>query len=214
MQYSRFGKSSLILSLSYSFTTNDIQQIYTNTDTVGISRLTYSNIASKNNIAFNASYNFPVNKHLNLNVSGNLLYTRLEGRLNSNTINNSGVISDVNLGINYILNESMQINGRFAYTSPAIYLQGKNSPYPVLILGGTKQLFNKRLSLGASVVNPFSHYQYINNSYSGIDFHQQTKTQTYNRTFLIKAALRFGQIKGRIRTNNKGINNDDAIKAK
>lgn len=214
LQYSRFKKSTLVVSLSYSFTNNQIQQIYSITDTSNISRLTYDNVSKMKNLGLNLSYNLNLSKKINLNVSGNGIYTRLTGMANSSSliVKQSGVVGEVSAGVNYSLKDNFQVNSRFSYTSPRIFLQGRTTSYPILILGGSKQLFDKRLSLGISVTNPFTKYQYIDNIFSGTDFQQESRTQVYNRSFSIQAAFKFGKIKGNIRTNSKGIDNNDTIK--
>lgn len=214
MQYSRFKKSTLVVSLAYAFTNNQIQQIYSVTDTSSIARLTYDNVSKIKNLSLNLSYNLSLTKKINLNVSGNGTYTRLAGMTDSSSVivKQSGVLGEVNVGVNYNLADNFQVNGRFAYTTPAIFLQGRTTSYPILIFGGSKQLFEKRLSLGFSVMNPFTKYRYIDNIFSGTGFKQESRTQVYNRSFSIQAAYKFGKIKGSIRTNSKGIENDDTIK--
>jgi hypothetical protein len=214
MQYSRFKKSTVVVSLAYAFSNNQIQQIYSITDTSGIARLTYDNVSKIKNLSLNLSYNLSLSKKINLNVSGNGTYTRLAGMTDSSSVmvEQSGVLGEVNVGINYNLAENFQVNGRFAYTSPAIFLQGRTTSYPIFIFGGTKQLFEKRLSLGFSVMNPFTKYRYIDNIFSVTSFRQESRTQFYNRSFSVQAAFKFGQIKGSIRTNSKGINNNDILK--
>jgi outer membrane receptor protein involved in Fe transport len=214
LQYSRFKKSTLVLSLAYAFSNNQIQQIYSVTDTSSVARLTYDNVSKIKNLSLNLSYNLSLTKKMNLNVSGNGAYTRLAGMTDSirEIVKQSAVLGEVNVGVNYSFADDFQVNGRFAYTSPAIFLQGRTTSYPILILGGSKQLFEKRLSLGFSMMNPFTKYRYIDNIFSGTSFKQESRTQVYNRSFSIQAAFKFGQIKGSIRTNSKGINNDDTIK--
>lgn len=214
LQYSRFKKSSLVLSLAYAFTNNQIQQIYSITDTSGIARLTYDNVSKIKNLSLNLSYNLSLTKKINLNVSSYGTYTRLTGMTDSSNVivKQSGVLGEVNVGVNYSLSDNFQVNGRFAYTSPAIFLQGRTTSYPIFIFGGTKQLFKKRLSLGFSVMNPFTKYRYIDNIFSGTGFRQESRTQFYNRSFSIQAAFKFGQIKSAIRTNSKGIDNNDILK--
>lgn len=211
-RYTKFSKSSLILSASYLSSNNEVQQIYSLTDSIDVLRLTYGNVASKKNLAFNISYSFPILKKLNVNFSGNTLFTKLQGVVNQSELSRAGIVCDLNLGINYSVNQTTLINVRAAYTSPSIYLQGNVNNYPAILIGASKSFLNKRMTISGNIANPFTKFQRIKADFDSFEFEQRQITQIYARSFLIKASFSYGEIKTRTRERTKTISNDDMLK--
>jgi outer membrane receptor protein involved in Fe transport len=214
LQYSRFRKSALTASIYYSFVNNDIQQVLSNTDTIGVSKLTYANVGKKSNLGFSMSYSVGLSKTVNMNFSGNLTYLRINGMVEGKAVINKGFMTDLNAGLNYSLAKTWILDGRFSYTSPVIYLQGKTSSYPYYVFSASKTFLGNKLSASLSIVNPFKKFQDVQSTYMDQHVHQTSTVQTYYRTILIRAGYRFGQLKSKIQTNRKSISNDDAISQK
>jgi hypothetical protein len=214
IQYRRFKKSSLIVGLKYSFSNDVIQQILTNTQTEGVFRLTFSNIGKKEDLSTNVSFNQPVNKSINLNFAGNLIYTNLTGTVNGLSQNNSGFTGDVNLGFNFSLKDKTQLSSRVNYSAPSIFLQGQRDNFPYIIFGGSRSFFKNKLSLSGSLINPFSKLRNIESDYTDDNFVQNSLSESFFRQYQIRVNYRFGQLKKTSRTNRKGIQNNDAIGVK
>lgn len=214
IQYRRFKKSSFIIGLKYSFSNDVIQQILTNTQTEGVFRLTFSNIGKKNDLSTNVSFNQPVNKFINLNSSGNLIYTNLTGIVNGSSQNNSGFTGDFNLGFNFSLKDKTQLSSRINYSAPSIFLQGQRDNFPYIIFGGSRSFFKNKLSLSTSLINPFSKLRNIESNYSDDNFVQNSFSESFFRQYQIRMNYRFGQLKKTSRTNRKSIQNNDAIGVK
>jgi hypothetical protein len=214
IQYRRFKKSSLIIGLKYSFSNNLIQQILTNTLNDGVFRLTYANIGKKNDISSNLSFNQSLNKAVNLNLSGNLIYTNLKGTINGLNQINSGFTGDFNLGLNFTLKNKTQLSSRFNYSAPSIFLQGQRNNFPYVIFGGSRSFYKNKLSVSGSLINPFSKLRSIESEYVGDDFIQNSLSESFFRQYQIRVNYRFGQLKKTSRTTRKSIQNNDAIGVK
>lgn len=214
IQYRRFKKSSFIVGLKYSFSNDVIQQILTNTQTDGVFRLTFSNIGKKDDLSTNISFNQPINKFINLNFSGNLIYTNLAGVVNGLSQNNSGFTGDVNLGLNFTLKDKTQLSSRINYTAPSILLQGQRNNLPYIIFNASRPFIKNKLSISASLLNPFSKFRNFTNVYSGSNFIQNSESESFFSQYQIRINYRFGKLKKASRTNRKGIQNNDAIGVK
>jgi hypothetical protein len=198
----------------YNYTNNDIQQILSERDTLGVSKLTYVNIGRKSNLGLTASYNISLSKVTHAYMSGTLRHVKLESFVENERVANIGWMGDFNFGLNYSPAKSVQLTGRFSYTSPDIYLLGKVNNYPYYILSGSKRLLSDRLSISASIVNPFKKFQYVKNTYSGLDFEQTMTRQVYNRSCMFTASYKIGKLKGQIKRSNKSISNSDELSVK
>ena len=214
IQYRRFKKSSLIIGLKYSFSNNLIQQILTNTLNDGVFRLTYGNIGKKNDISSNLSFNQSLNKAVNLNLSGNLIYTNLTGTINGLNQINSGFTGDFNLGLNFTLKNKTQLSSRFNYSAPSIFLQGQRNNFPYVIFNGSRSFYKNKLSVSGTLINPFSKFRSIESEYLSDDFIQNSLSESFFRQYQIRVNYRFGQLKKTSRTTRKGIQNNDAIGVK
>ncbi len=71
-------------------------------------------------------------------------------------------------------------------------------------------MFNKKLALTATLINPFAKFRYLTQTYTGADFSQSSRVEYYYRTLSLKASYKFGQVKSS-RKNDKTIKNNDAI---
>lgn len=214
LQYSRFAKNSFILSLLYNYTSNDIQQIFSASDSSAVTKLTYANIGRNDNIGLAANYSISLSKVLNGYTSGIIKYVKLKNSIENNLLTNSGWIVDVNLGLSYTPSKSIQFSGRFSYSSPNLYLLGKVNNYPYYVFSSSKTFLSDRLSVTATVVNPLKKFQYIETTYSDISFNQTATEQIYNRSIMLRASYKIGKLKDQIKRSNKSITNDDEISIK
>lgn len=213
-QLRRIKKSSLVMSLRYSFSKNTIQRVLVEASDDSKSRVTYLNIGQLNNLGLNLSYNTAIIKALNLNFSNNLTYTSISGIINNAEVTRSGYLIDLNVGLTATLNKNLVVNGRYSYSSPSIFLQARTTTFPYFVFSGTQNILNKKVSIGASLINPFSKYRYVSTNFINSGFDTNTQNQIFYRAFILRASYRFGEIKAWGRRNQKTIKNNDAISIK
>jgi outer membrane receptor protein involved in Fe transport len=81
--YSLTKKTSLVTSLTYSFSNNGIQQLSTlQPDSIILT--SYQNVGKRDELTFNGNLNFPITKQFSLTANGNLAYVWLKGYFDSN----------------------------------------------------------------------------------------------------------------------------------
>ena len=88
-------------------------------------------------------------------------------------------------------------------------LQGSSNGSISPSVYGSKQLIKNKLSLSASVNNPFSKYRDAVTETTGSNFNQTISNQNYWRTFNFSLNYNFGKLKESIKKTKRGINNDD-----
>lgn len=210
-QFSQMKTGSLILGLLYDFSHNEIQQIMSEGDTAGIYHLTYGNIGKSNKAGFTASYNAALNNSINASFSGNLKYVHLKGETATDAFQNSGWTGDLNMSLNYMLSDNFYLVGNFSYTTPSFHLQGKTTSYPYYVFQAAKSMFNNKLSLTASMINPFKRYQLLKTSYSENGAVQEVRDQVHYRVFNFQLTWKFGGLKQQLNKVRKTIENDDEL---
>ena len=82
----------------------------------------------------------------------------------------------------------------------------------MVIFNVNKQLIKNKLSLSASIRNPFTKYRTNQTETNGPDFAQVNRNQVYFRSYSMSLNYNFGKLKGGIKKNKRGINNDDVSK--
>ncbi len=214
LQYSYIKKNSLIASLSYMPARDIIQQILTNTDLVGVSRITYENIGKRDDLSLNLSYNAAMGKGVTINASSSLLYSTLNSTIAGVIVKNNGYSGDVNFGIGYAATKRLFLNGRFNYNAPLVTLQGKQTFYPYYVFSGAQTFFKDKLSLKLSLANPFSQFRDNKFEFSDSNINQVEVIQNYYRLYIVSASYRFGLLKSQNRSNRKSIQNADELKLK
>ncbi|WP_299516861.1 outer membrane beta-barrel protein [Mucilaginibacter sp.] len=212
MNYSRFKKGSINIGLSYSVASNTVQQISTYDKATGITRSTFDNVGKNQSLGSNFNVNYPITRLWNFNLNGNLNYLWLEGTVNGALTKNSGLQGFFNASTGYKLGKGYRVNANFNFNSPFISLQGKSNAYLYTAYSGSKEIIKNKVTLSASVSNPFSKYRTNIRNTNGIDFVQSNYTQSYLRVYAISLHYRFGKLKDAIRRNQRTINSDDISK--
>jgi ferric enterobactin receptor len=70
-------------------------------------------------------------------------------------------------------------------------------------------MLDEKLTFSAAVNNPFTKFRTAISHTQGLDFMQESFSQTYLRTFNTSLNYRFGALKDKIKKNKRGIRNDD-----
>lgn len=210
LRYSSFGKASINVGMSYSFANNTIQRLINYNEETGISRFTFENIGRDRSLGTNISINYPITKKLNLNMSGDMSYIWLEGIVDGQETRNSGLRGYVYGGLGYLFEDGWRVNGNFSYSSPWIMLQGQSNAFPYYGISASKDLIKDKLSISASIANPFDKFRDYINDMAGPNFTQSSFSQNFYRSYSASLSYRFGRLKDEIRKNRRGIKNDDS----
>jgi len=207
LNYSIFKKGSINTGLSYSFANNTIQ--YVNRLDGNVSRATFENIGKNKSAGFNINTNQDLFKNFNINVNGRLYYVWMEGIIDGATLKNDGAQGNLYAYAGYKFKKDVKVGINAGYYSPWLTLQGQSNPYYYSSVSVSKELLKKKLSLSASVSNPFQKYWNWRNETSSSQFIQSESFQGYYRNMSFNLSYKFGKLDGSIKKNQRGIQNDD-----
>lgn len=207
LNFSKFGKGSFNVSLSYDFANNTIQSVSVLKDNVTSSN--YYNIGKNRKLGTNLSINYPLTKKLNFNVGGNMNYIKLEGYLGTQLYKNNGLQGYLYSSASYRLAHQMRVNASFFYYSPGVRLQGSSNSSVNSSLSLSKDLVKDKLTFSAYVSNPFAKFRDYSSESKGANFYQISHYQNVYRRYSFSLNYKFGRLKGSIKKNKRGIQNND-----
>lgn len=208
LSYSIFGKGSAYIGLGYTHLGNNIERVVMPLADTVINN-TYANIGKKDDINLNVNINQPISKKIRLNFNGMLSYVNLKGTFGEEHFQNDGLRTNLRLNSTYQINDDLRTGVTLNYTSPIFYLQGKSNAFPTISANISRQFFKKKLSVFASINNPFSKYFDIKRDNSTTQFVQNSFTQYYYRTFVVTVNYSFGKLKQSLARAKKIINSED-----
>lgn len=210
LNYSRFKKASLNLGLGYSFANNTIQNVIT-LGNDSISKSSFQNIGESKNLAINLSLNYPISQKLNINLNGRLSYIYIKGVFNGKMYENQGYQGNIFTSIFYKFKNDWTGSINMGSYSRFLLLQGHLNSYTYTSASVSKQLLKKRLTLAASLSNPFQKYIIKKSSFYTLDFIQEANAKSNFRRFDFSLIYRFGKLKDQIKKNKRNIQNDDQV---
>ncbi|MBK0381949.1 TonB-dependent receptor [Pedobacter sp. SD-b] len=214
--YSTFVKTTIInASLFYRRTNGIIESIVTpvmeNNRTISLQ--SYNNIGSNNSFGFNffGSINpvKPLTLRTNLNINSYNINVD-NSSINPNPtqsdkiylLYNAFVSASVNLPKGFIIESFVILN------SPRRTFQGENAGFNMWITGFKKELFEKKGSIGLTLIDPFNERKNFSSELKGATFSQSTNFSIPFRSVGINFSWRFGKLKTGP-TKKRGVTNDD-----
>lgn len=212
LKFSNFGTTSLVAGLSYSFSNNSIQPIsQISTDHLGntITTTTFKNIGGNNSISFDLYKSFRFFKKLDLSIGGQISYIDLKGYYNNRSVNNSGFLGNMFFSGSYGFKNNYRAMLELVYFTGDVNLLGYSTGLFYHTYMVNKTLFDRRLSISGSVVNPFSGLGIVNNIIRTDDFYRKTGTSFPYSYFSIRLNYQLLNSSKSIKRNKKNINNDD-----
>ena len=209
LTYSSYQKAGITASVSYQFSDNTIQSVdLPGTD--GITRSTYQNLGTNNNLEGDLNINYPLSKKMNININGELSFITLKGDVDEELLTRQTFIGNANVYLSYNLGHNWKTGYNFLYFSPAKTLQATSSPYYYNSLSLVKSVFNKKLTISGSVSNPFSRLMDYKYDYNDPRFTQHSNNDIVYRRFNIGLNYQFGKLKSEaIKKNKTTIENND-----
>ena len=129
--------------------------------------------------------------------------------VNSKFFKNEGIQGNAYISGNYKFDKDWRAGINTGYYSAWITLQGQSNPYYYTSASLSKELLKKKATVSASINNPFQKFRTWKNETNTPEFIQVSNYQNYYRRINVSFNYRFGQLKGSIKKNKRGINNDD-----
>ncbi len=210
VNFNRSKKTSFSMGLSQSFSNNTVQYMVLFDPATNINRLTMSNTGSSNSTGMNVNIGHPITPKWNVNFSTNLNYVFVKGYVDGVFTENDGMKGNFSASTGYRFENGWRINSNMNYMLyPEILLQGSGISIFFLGLSVNKDILKEKLSLSASVNNPFTKYMHFPNYIRGLNYEIEHGGRGYFRSFSYSLNYKFGKLKGQIAKNKRGINNDD-----
>ena len=206
--YSKFGKVSVNGSINYSVSTNNIQNV-TSLVNDTLSKTTYLNAGKNQSTGVSLSTNYPITDKMNFNVNAQLSHIWITGTYNSQLYKNQGNQGSLNANLGYKFNNGLNTGINVDYYSDNILLQGRTSDFIYTSIVVIKDFLKKKVTVSLTVNNPFKELNNYSTFTKTADFQQSSYSQEYYRNFRLAFNYKFGKMKGEIKTNKRGIKNDD-----
>lgn len=206
--YSNYTKRPFTFGLNYSFAGNTIE----NVTLVGedkISRTTYQNAGKRRSIGILLNANFSLSPKLNTNIDAQLMHVGLSGLVDAQAYNSDGFQGHIFSNTRYRFEKGYRLGVDLSYDSRYVLLQGRDNDFLYYSISGSKDLFNEKVTLSVSSSNFFHKYSRLDFITRGREFDQRRFYDIYYRRFNIRLIYKFGRLKEDIKTNQRGIRNDD-----
>ena len=210
--YSRSDKGHLNVSLNYAIAGNTIQNV-TSLISDTVSETTYLNVGKTRSAGINLSAIYPLTDQLNFNINGQLSHLWISGVYNSEFYQNQGDQGNLNTFLRYTIRQDLIVAFNVGYFSGSIFLQGKSSDYLFNSLNMIKDFFRKKASLSITVYDPFRKFNTYNSDIKTPDFLQTSSSEYFYRNIRVAFNYKFGRLNSSIKTNHRGIKNDDLIQS-
>lgn len=210
LSYSYINKLSLITDFGYSYTKNSIQRVYTS-KADSLIDITYENLGKQRSYDINANIGYTLKK-TRLSFNGRLSYLKMEGMYKDLPLKKDGYEGNMSLNAAIPISNTFRTNVSVRYTGAQIFLQGRSNAYLGTSISFTKQLLDKKLSVFASINNPFSKYFTRKNFFSVPEFSTTSFNQQNYRTFVLSASYSFGSSNLKTKKIKKIVENSDQNK--
>lgn len=210
VNFNRTKKTSFSIGLSQSFSNNTVQYLILFDPATNINKLTMNNTGNTNSTGINVNIGHPFTPKWNINFTSNLNYVFVKGYVEGVFIKNEGLKGNFSASTGYRFESGWRINSNMNYMLyPEILLQASGVSIFSFGLSVNKDIVKEKLSLSASVNNPFTKYMHFPNYIKGINYEGEQNVRGYFRSFSCSLNYKFGKLKSQITKNIRGINNDD-----
>jgi outer membrane receptor protein involved in Fe transport len=199
-------KINLNTTLSYSLTNNAITSYSFVKD--GVTHNTQDNIGKNQNVGLNVFGSWTPNLKIRWYVNANANYTDIRST-NETELKNNGFSGQVFSGLTLNLPKDLRLGANGGIFGNNIQLQTTQSSFFFYSFNVMKSLFNKKLDINLSTVNPFAASVKFTSTTKGEGFTQETTYLEPIRNVRLSATFRFGNLKTSIKKVQKSISNDD-----
>jgi hypothetical protein len=210
LSYTQSKKATINVAVGCMLMNDLVSRFAVYDDATGITLTTFRNIGATRIYKTNVYFNYPVTKNWNLRLNSDIRYIQAEFYTNKGLIENKQWSAYVNLATGYQWSKGWRINTDLTLNSrTSTGLQSFTNGFVLWNCNLQKTLLKDKLTLAATIQNPFAKYRYNRENYFGPDFTQVTNSQLYYRSFGISINYRFGKLKDAVKKSKRGIKNDD-----
>lgn len=192
LSYLVSGKATLNVAVGSMFFQNVFNSITTYDATTQVSFTRYENYGGGRVLKLNISLNYPVDNNWNFTLNSDIRHVKVYAK----TFQNSGLDVYVYASGSHNFKKGWRVNTDITYKKGGILLPiGRINGFTATSMSVNKTLLQSKLSVAASVSNPFTRYRYIEETITGSNFSQTSHRQVYFRQFTISLDYHFGRLK-------------------
>lgn len=207
--FSRARKLSIFLNLSYMFSKSMIFRI-SNYDPVSrISKTTYQNTGQTKLPGLDYSIKYPLTQRNTISVNGKLAYGIIKRTENGQELKHEGLMYRYYASATHKIKDKWYLSADVLLNGGNLSAQGQSNSFIVSSFKADRTLIKDKVSVSATVSNPFNKYRINATEISSPDFMQTNDSRIYFRVFNFSANYRFGKLKDAIKKGKRGIKNDD-----
>lgn len=207
LAFSKTGKGSVNIGINYGFANNTIESVATLNGTV--TNTTFANIGQNRNLGLNLDVNYPLTKKLTININAQLTQVWLKGTYNGEFYTASGQQGYIFTYTSYKFDNGVRIGTNLGFDSRYVMLQGRDNYWIDYSLSASKEFFKGKLNTSFSAGNFFAKFIKLDYSTRTPDFNRTNINYNVYRNFNFSISYKFGGLNSSIKTNKRGISNDD-----
>jgi outer membrane receptor protein involved in Fe transport len=210
--FSTFLKgTSINISAFYNDISEVIQSVIYEDPTRNATVTTFENVGTQQNVGSNLFVSTELFKIWTVRGGLNANYFMSEGIIQGQAVSNNAWLFSGNLSSNIKLPNDWMIDA-FGFARPRRQtLQGYNPSFSIFGMGIKKQLWDKRGSIGLSIIEPFQARKPFESELGdeNSDFYQRNVFSIPFRSFGLNFSYKFGQLDYKARQKRSRISNDD-----
>lgn len=205
------GLTFINLSLSNSFSNNQIIQYSLFNDATGITTTVPLNIGISNQTSLSGNINARFNPKFNVNINGRVSYDRIH-RFTSGLPReiHSGLSGNAFLNSSYTLSSKLSASAYFGFSRQAVTLQGRYGLNYYYGTGIVYKIFQEKLTVNLSFVNFHQRDFTFRNEFSDLNFKRLSQVSYPYRGLQVSINYRFGKLSEFV-SKKRGVNNDDLL---
>lgn len=192
----------------YGRRTEDLIESLLRINDEGISESTFQNFGNRTAAGVNVFGSLNIGK-LTLRGGFDINMWKAKGTFAGEVLTNTATDYNGRLNATWNISETLKAEGFTFFRSPVNTVQGKIPSWSMMSFGVKKELLDRRLTIGVSLVEPFRENLRFESDQSGTGFHQNSIRLRPVRSFGISAGYRFGKLDFKERSQG-GKNNRDS----
>ncbi len=213
IKYSYSGKTFVHVSVGYLNIKDMLFPVILYDAVTNISRHSYDNVGKAQLLpVIIVSLNRQFKGVWNASLNGQWTKGTVKGIVNGEEIVNSGTMYGTHGNVGFRSPKGWRWNVNAGYNGPSVNIQETRLGYFHSSLSVNKDVVKNKLSVSMIISNPFSKYRKNITEGFGPDFTQYYEQQNYFRSAQVSLNYKFGEMKGSVRKNQRGIRNDDVKK--
>ncbi len=208
--YNTFLKgTSINFSLFYNQINDVIQSVVFEDTTRNLTVTNFENVGQQDNVGANLFVSTELFKIWTIRGGINANYFMATGLIRGREVSNNALLLSGNI------NSSVKIKGgwiidAFGFARPRQQtLQGFNPAFSIFGIGAKKEIWDKRGTIGISIIEPFQERKPFVSEIEGNNLYQRSEFAVPFRSFGINFGYKFGKLDYKPRQRRTRISNDD-----